>query len=349
MIVFAKAGLHNPSLILGIGWVLGAFIQPLIGMLSDNYIGYGRKPFILAGVSMCIISLLLLFENKLYTIYNIMLFYTGLHIYQIPLSAFIPDQIDKKKLQTISGLWNLSGGLGTIAAPMLGVLLLGKGYNYIYLGLLIVLIISTAVPLLTIKEKQFNKFRHNDMKEKIIDYLANKSIKRFYTAKFFWWLGLGAYLPFIVNNLIEKGFSEVDAGLIYSLFMTINCLSSILLIRLKKIDTYSVLTNAVIGFGLFTLMIYLINDNAIIALLIMMSGMLYGFIIVCSYRIMIGMIPQGEGGMYLGMDNIFLNTPQAIAAFLVSATIDFDNELFLLISSFFMSASFIYILHKWNK
>ncbi|MDI6601825.1 MAG: MFS transporter [Thermoanaerobacteraceae bacterium] len=347
LFIFNYIGIHNPAMLLGMGWILGAVLQPLIGIFSDKYIKLGRKFFIWIGISICIISLLFLFKKRGNIIYDILLFYIGVHIYQIPLSAFIPDQIDKERLQTISGLWNFSGSLGSIIAPLLGVILLNQGYNYIFLGLLIIMIVSTAIPLVYIKEKQ-NKAYTRSIRQSVTSYLTNKSVRNFYIAKFLWWTGLGAFLPFIVNNLVEKGLSPGSAGIIYTSFMALNCISSIIFSRFKIGNIIFPLSIAIIGFSICALLMYMSKMINFIIFLILVMGMLYGILLVSSYSVMIGMIPKGEGGMYLGLDNIFINIPQALSALLVSTAINNNNEIFLLISSLFMSLSCIYILHNWN-
>jgi Major Facilitator Superfamily. len=104
---------------------------------------------------MCYINIAAVFK-KGNIVFNVILFYIGLHLYQIPLSAFIPDNIEEDKLNTVSGLWNATGSLGSIVAPILGTIMLQKGYNYLFLGMFIVIIISAGIPLVLVKEKKAN-------------------------------------------------------------------------------------------------------------------------------------------------------------------------------------------------
>ncbi len=348
LIIFKSAGFHNPAALLGIGWIIGAMLQPLTGILSDVYIKYGRKPFILAGVLACAFSLALLYQQKGYFIYNIILFYIGLHIYQIPLNALIPDQVGAERLQEISGLWNLSGALGSVTAPLLGVVLLKQGYIYIFLGLFIIITASAAVPLLFIRENRHIQIKH-DLWRVLTDYMTSKYIEKFYAAKLLWWMGLGCYLPFIVYNLMNRGLSAGASGMIYTSFMAVNCIASIFLSKFKIKDCRYALSNAIIGVGLCTITMYINKNIDLTILFILMTGVMYGIIMICSYKIMIEMIPREEGGMYLGMDNVFLNIPQALSAFLVAAVSNINNNMHLVFSSLFMSISYIYILYAWNK
>ncbi len=348
LVMFEEMGVYNPAVFMGVGWIVGAALEPFIGIISDRYIKIGRKLFILVGTILCLIALSLLYQEKGHIILNILMFYYGFHIYQIPLGALIPDQINKGRLQKISGLWNLSGALGSIAAPLFGVFLLRYGYNYIYIGLLIVIMFTTTIPLLLVKESKHIDYRYS-IRKVITDYVSNKVIRDFYTAKFLWWMGLGCYLPFIVNNLIERGLTESVSGIVFTSFMIVNCVSLIFLSRFKIKDFNAVLSYAIISFGLCTMIMYLNISINIMILLVLITGMMYGIIMLCSYEIMVEMIPQGEGGMYLGIDNVFLNIPQALSAFLVSTTFDVNSKLFLAFTSFFMSLSYIYIMRGWNN
>ncbi|TZE81940.1 MFS transporter [Calorimonas adulescens] len=347
VMVFRLNGIQNPAILFGTGLLMGAFIQPLIGIISDIYISKGRKIFIILGVLICVISTLLLFSKKGNIIFNVILFYIGFHLYQIPLSAFIPDNIEEDKLNTVSGLWNATGSLGSIVAPILGTIMLQKGYNYLFLGMFIVIIISAGIPLVLVKEKK-GQFYNNNVINSLIIYLTDKNVRNFYISKCLWWGGLGAFLPFIMENLIFKGVSADEAGKICTVFMIFNCISSIFISRVKLGSVILPLAIALITFSGCNLLFYISSNIKWIFILIPIFGVSYGTIMVCSYNLMIRMIPKGEGGMYLGFDNIFVNIPQAISAFLVSSLAIYDKDIFLIISSSFMALACIYIYHSWD-
>jgi maltose/moltooligosaccharide transporter len=180
---------------------LNMFVQPVVGERSDHTrTRFGRrKPWMIVGAPLAAVFFIAvpLMGAPITIMFAILLTNIGMALFRSPTVALLGDLFPSPQRSTANGIINLMGGLGAIAAFLIGGILYGMGRIAPFVFGSIVLLIAIGVVLLFVREPQApptpetqqtrNGFVHN-LKE--VFQSADKSGLMILLA--FWFLGYNA-------------------------------------------------------------------------------------------------------------------------------------------------------------
>lgn len=214
--------LSQIALVTTIGRLIDAFIDPLIGILSDRTqspIGR-RKPWLLAAGLICSISVFFLFQPPpdagitYFTLWALML-YIGASCFEIPRNAWSTelsrDYMERSRIQTFIAVFNIAGSLLFWTLPLLlfsltqttaitGTSLSAIGWIYAFLMPLAVIMAAIMVPNghAPPTRKSTSTFRIF-----MAALVGNKPLRNYFAAVCCWGLGQGMYLAMIMIFLTD--------------------------------------------------------------------------------------------------------------------------------------------------
>ena len=153
---------------------LNLFVQPIVGERSDHTrtrIGR-RKPWMLVGAPLAAIFFILvpLARTPVGIMFAILLTNLSMAIFRAPTISLLGDLFPAQQRSTANGVINLMGGLGAIAAFLIGGTLYAMGRIAPFVFGSVVLLAAITVVLLFVHEPQAPK---DDAKEKSGGFLAN--------------------------------------------------------------------------------------------------------------------------------------------------------------------------------
>lgn len=214
--------LSQIALVTTIGRLIDAFIDPLIGILSDrtqSSIGR-RKPWLLAAGLICSVSVFFLFQPPpdagiaYFTLWALML-YIGASCFEIPRNAWSTelsrDYMERSRIQTFIAVFNIAGSLLFWTLPLLlfsltqttaitGTSLSAIGWIYAFLMPLAVIMAAIMVPNghAPPPRKSTSTFRIF-----MAALVGNKPLRNYFAAVCCWGLGQGMYLAMIMIFLTD--------------------------------------------------------------------------------------------------------------------------------------------------
>lgn len=216
-----------PSALVGVAMMFsrigGAFVQPIVGYLSDRcWTPLGkRRPFLLASLLPLIGGFFLLFNppltwgqtaNTIYLGLILWLFYAGMAIYHVPYLAWLPTLAktpDKQvKLSTQIGVFGLVGAtIGGIIAPWLT-----DSYGFRGMGIVISIIglITLAMPILEKEEYAPSKGKYPSFKTAITSACSNPTFRTYIITMICAWMVISiiSVIPtFLVIALLQREIS----------------------------------------------------------------------------------------------------------------------------------------------
>ena len=135
---------------------LNLFVQPIVGERSDHtWTRIGRrKPWMLVGAPLAAIFFILVpaARSPLGVMFAILLTNLSMAIFRAPTIALLGDLFPSQQRSTANGVINLMGGLGAIAAFLIGGALYSLGRITPFLFGSVVLLVAITVVLLFVRE-----------------------------------------------------------------------------------------------------------------------------------------------------------------------------------------------------
>lgn len=145
------------GLLMAIDNIIGVFVQPVVGSLSDNTrTKYGRRtPFILIGIPLAAITFalipldfLFLGGGFIYILVIMFLFGISMAIYRAPAVALMPDFIRPEDRSKANAIINLMGGIGSVMAFSLGYVI--NLFTNVNFGVLVAFIIAGVIMIIAL-------------------------------------------------------------------------------------------------------------------------------------------------------------------------------------------------------
>jgi MFS family permease len=142
-----------------------------------------------------------------------------------------------------------------------------------------------------------------------------KRLTKLYILKMCWWIAAGFIIPFFpIYIAYNIGISITSISLTIEVMLIISMILSICLIKVMSIYNKKLIIVAGMVYLIIYSVILIVNRNAFIPIILMMLfSISYSILITVPLSIVYKLIPAQMRGTILGVDNIFLNLPQALS------------------------------------
>src|SRR5215471_4660425 len=149
------------SIFTSVGTLIALVVNPLAGAFSDRTTSrFGRRrPWILVGSLLTLLGLFLMWQAK--TLPLLFIGYCLIELFSsfalAPLTATIPDHVPASQRGTVSGIYNLALGLGSILGAVIAGQLFKNAPTNAYIALLVILFVATSPFALFLSDKALPK------------------------------------------------------------------------------------------------------------------------------------------------------------------------------------------------
>lgn len=359
------------GLIMGLDNLVGVFVQPVMGNVSDNTrTKWGRRmPYIMIGIPVsALFFALIAFETSLFSLLFFMFcFIIAMSFYRSQTVALMPDFIQPQHRSKANSIINMMSAISLVGASLVSLFLVDISLQLAYITVSIIMIIGLIVLVLTVKEKNAYSYilllkmeedagvKLKEQREKVglvssfKDVLEekDKSTITMLFAIFFitvGWAALSALLS--AYGIIVLGLTRGQAGglMLYGAITFLIFAFPLAVLAEKygrrlfiKIGLAIFVTCLILGF--FT------REVIIIYIIIALIGIAYACIIVNTIVIIWGLAPSEKKiGTYTGMYYIFTFSAEIFGPGLVGLLTDLtgwdyfflNGALFLIIALFLM-------------
>jgi Na+/melibiose symporter-like transporter len=335
--------LHTDSafaigVVISLGWILGVVLPPIIGAWSDNTrTKFGRRmPYLMIFVPLTALALIgisffgahepgsivspkgttlqFYFVTLLFCLLNF--FY---NVWNAPYFALYADMTCEKDRGECSGYVQALNILGTVATFMVGAAVWDQYPIMTFVILALVVATSSAITIFTIKEPTEHMSKPPEkthLAEIFREFMQAKEFAKFMYASAFWWFAMGVISPFFVLFATESlGLDPSSAQLIMGIFTIILVISAIPIgIAGDKIGKKPVLMAGLVLSSASLLATYFISNITLIYVAMGLSGIGFGVVIVLNMALSAELLPKGKEGKFMGIGNIFMALPQALAS-----------------------------------
>ncbi|MBD3256599.1 MAG: MFS transporter [Candidatus Lokiarchaeota archaeon] len=145
------------GLIMGLDNLIGVFVQPLMGNVSDNTrTKWGRRmPYIIIGIPVsAIFFALIAFETSLFSLLFFMLcFIIAMSFYRSQTVALMPDFIQPQHRSKANSIINMMSAISLVAASLISIFLVDISLQLAFITVSVIMVIALIVLVLTVKEK----------------------------------------------------------------------------------------------------------------------------------------------------------------------------------------------------
>lgn len=327
------------GLAISLSHVISVVMSPVAGSLSDAArTPWGRRrPFLIVGATLAGVCLVVLGRVTDYWLYLgvLSLFFMFSVGYQIPFYALIPEVAPEGQRGRYTIFTGLLRFLGFGIVMVFGAWFWRRDPAWPFYLTGIAVILTALITTLTVREDNHEHARRltDDIhwlrrtKRYLKDLAGYKPIMIFFAAQFFWWLGLGALLPFA--TIMMKEFYGVDVSQLFR--MSPLAVGAGLLLAVSVVvagivgDRWGHRQVIMVGLGFvavggglafFVRSIYAVYGVA--ALMAVGSSPLLNE----PLALLAEMVPKGREGEFYGLDTISITLSQVPAALIGGAVID---------------------------
>jgi MFS family permease len=357
------------GLIMGLDNLVGVFVQPVMGNVSDNTrTKWGRRmPYIMIGIpTSALFFALIAFETSLWSLLFFMFcFIIAMSFYRSQTVALMPDFIQPQHRSKANSIINMMSAISLVGASIISILLVDISLQLAFITVSIIMIIGLIVLVITIKEKNAYSYQMllkeelemgvklKEQREKIglVDSFKDvleeedRSTITMLFAIFFisvGWAALNALLS--AYGIAVLGLTRGQAGglMLYGA-ITFLVFAFPLAILAEK---YGRRLFIKIGLAIFTLCLiigFFTRDIIIVSILIALIGVGYACIIVNTIVIIWGLAPsERKIGTYTGMYYLFTFSAEIFGPGLVGLLTDLTGwEFFFLNGAVFLIVALI--------
>jgi len=340
------------GLIMGLDNLVGVFIQPVMGNVSDNTrTKWGRRmPYIMLGIPLSALFFALIsFETSLVTLLIFMfLFIIAMSFYRSQTVSLMPDFIQPQHRSKANSIINMMGAISLVGASIISLFLVDISLQLAFITVSIIMIIGCIVLILTVKEKNAYSYqlllkmeaaageKVKKEKEKVglissfKDVLEeeDKSTITMLFAIFFISVGWAAVNALVsVYGVIILGLTRGQAGGLM-LFGGVAFLVSAFPLAILA-EKYGRRLLIKIGLSIFIIGLILgffTRDLVMIYILITLMGIGYACIIVNTIVIVWGLAPSEKKiGTYTGMYYLFTFSAEIFGPGLIGLITDLSG------------------------
>lgn len=351
------------GIIMTIDNIFAVVFQPIFGALSDKVnTRYGRRmPFLLVGVPLgAIFFSLIPFE---FSLASLMLFVIltnfSMSIYRAPAVALMPDLTPPSLRSKANGVINLMGGIAAVIAFGAGGALYKIDRHYPFFMASIIMVIAVILLYSFVKEpKNIHKKSETEDDAAVKDKSKLRgqflSLVFLLLAIFFWFTGYQAVEAFF--SLYGKhilGINEGDASILLMFFSASFVIFSIPAgIIATKFGRKRTIMTGIVGLLIIFIALTMIRSVAIIRILLIIGGLLWGSINVNSYPMVVEMATSGGIGKYTGYYYFFSSMAAIVSPALfgwIRDLVDSYQPLFIYAAVSFLFALFFMMLVKHGE
>jgi MFS family permease len=241
---------------------VGAFIQPIVGRLSDRtrtHLGR-RRPYFLAGIPlMCAALLLLAMHPPFWVMLGVMTFAAFfLSVAWDPYIALMADLFPPDQRGRVGGLVGVGSGLGTVILLALAFTLWTQHEYWVFAATVAILLLTWAYTFFTVKEPASPATVEKPaMAANPVAYVKSllpyPEAAKYTLAITFFWLGTGGAIPFVTLFGTHALGASVQESFLLPLIATIvNALGAVPAGMLAdKYGKKPVMTVSLLMFGIF--------------------------------------------------------------------------------------------------
>lgn len=315
----------------------GLFLQPLFGTLSDKTrVKLGRRmPYLIFGmpVAAVLVSLIPMNWSLISLIVSIVSLNIVMASFRSPTVALMPDITPEPQRSKANGIINLMGGLGSIAAFLVGSLLYKMNTAYPFYMASALIVISLLVLLFNIKEKRdsLNYDEIPQKEESTIKENENQGKARLtwnimfiLLAIFFWFVAFGAVETFFTTYGKEfLKVNEADAAMRFTFFSLSFVVFAIPagLIATKIGKKKTIIIGLISMIILFSGLLFF-NDINMIGYLFIVAGACWALININSYPLVISMTNSANIGRFTGYYYLFSSLAAIVSPPLIGTLMD---------------------------
>jgi maltose/moltooligosaccharide transporter len=241
---------------------VGAFIQPIVGRLSDRTrtrLGR-RRPYFLAGIPlMCAALLVLAVHPPFWVMLGVMTFAAFfLSVAWDPYIALMADIFPPDQRGRVGGLVGVGSGLGTVILLALAFTLWTQHEYWVFAATVVILLLTWAYTFITVREPASPATVEKSAQAAnpvayVKSLLPYPEAAKYTLAITFFWLGTGGAIPFITLFATHALGASVQESFLLPLIATIvNALGAVPAGMLAdKYGKKPVMTVALLMFGIF--------------------------------------------------------------------------------------------------
>ncbi len=293
---------------------LNLFVQPVVGERSDHTrtrIGR-RKPWILVGAPLAAIFFILVpvARSPLGVMIAILLTNLSMALFRAPTVALLGDLFPSSQRSTANGVINLMGGLGAIAAFLIGGALYSMGRISPFVFGSVVMLIAISVVLLFVREPELPPAEDKD--EQGAGFLANlrevfsasdRSGLMILLAILCWFMGYNALETWISSfGKFSLGIDEGRMAILTSglalMFVIFAVPSGLLATRFGK---RRIILIGVAGLALLFIYGLLVSSQVMLIILLLPAGFFWALINVNSLPMVYDVGGDARIGAFTGM------------------------------------------------
>ena len=287
---------------------LALFIQPAIGIYSDNHnTRFGRRmPFLMIGMPIAAVFLFLIpnHTSLMTLIIFLVCMNVSMSLFRSPVISLMPDVTPGPLRSKSNSIINIMGGIGALTAYFVGALLSKKNDAYpFYLSGTLVLV-SFIIIFISIKEKRDSLYFEAPEKEKKEKLTRNEAVNLIILlcaicSYFIAYQGIEAF--FTLYGMNHLNVSKSNAVLSFA-FMSLSFLifaypAGIIGTKFGKKKTM------VLGIGGLIPCFFLLafaKSLLMVRLVLVICGMFWAFININSYPFVVEMAPKSKTGTFTG-------------------------------------------------
>lgn len=295
--------------------ITGIFMPYIAGIISDRTTSKmgKRKPWVILGTILAAILLIALGVSTKYLamfifatlLYGVVNFYVG------PYFSLMPESVEKNQIGLVNGWGKLLMSLGGVIFFVFGVSLYNINPIYPFILVLVLLLVPTLFAMFLIKEDN-SKFQKPSKIS--LDFLKNTAAMRVFMTAFFFYLGYGLVMPFMVPYFEKVShFSSSDISAALAVFTFMGLVFSYFVGRwCDKSNKQFILFIACAIYGIgFAVGIFAFS-LPVLWVFTLLSGIGFVILQVVFYALIPDLAPKEKLGEYMGINNVFLCVPQII-------------------------------------
>lgn len=362
---FINASNFKVGVVISLAHLTSITISPLAGSLSDAVrTPWGRRrPFLLIGALASALLLLAMPQVRNYYLFLplVVLFFVFSVGYQIPFYALIPEVAPAGMRGAYTVFIGLLRFLGFALVLGLGSLVWRRDPAYPFYITALFVVVSSLITVVSVREgnnlltreKRVGSSFLERARTYLSDLIQQRKILLFLTAQFFWWLGMGAVIPFI--TILMKEFYGIDISQILRL-SPLAILAGALLVLFVVLSGIlgdrwghrQVITTGLLILALGWVTLYLVRSLGAIYVVGALMAVGASTLINEPLAFLAELVPKGREGEFYGLDTLSITASQAPAALLGGAVIDWFgySYIFLFAAGWLIVSTFLMLLER---
>ncbi|ACK42972.1 MULTISPECIES: MFS transporter [Dictyoglomus] len=311
------------GVLLSLGSLVGIFVPPLVGFLSDKLkkLIKGRKYLIIVSLFFLSLSIYFLEKTKnlselyLYLTLTYIFFYSAISLYQ----ALVPDLFSKDFFARATGVLNFASQF--FQGIYIFIIVISHASNLTFTLLKWSIFLSSFL-FFFIPEKENKRISQNfsmDMK-----FLRRKFWFNLFLLQFFVWYGISSVSSFILlffQDVLSASLS--DYMIILVIFGVLTALSTFFSGFVA--DKFAKEKLSAMSLALFGISSFLFSQTQRINMAFISSvfyGISLGFLTVIPYSLILSYIPKDKEGSIVGINALVVSVSQVIAYLTSGVMID---------------------------